>query len=146
MEKTTLSPTQSLVFLGFMVNTTSMELSLPPEKLKKIRAEAQKLLGADPIPDRLLARLVGKMNATKEVIPPAPLFFRHLQRDLSAALHAAEQDYETEVRLSPGSGEELTWWDTHMVRWNGRSMLIKDQDLTIDSDVAILGWERPVRV
>ena len=139
-EKTTLSPTQSLVFLGFTVNTTSMELSLPPEKLKKIRAEARKLLGAEPIPARSLARLVGKMNATTEVIPPAPLFFRHLQMDLSAALRAAEQDYETEVRLSPGSREELTWWDTHMVRWNGRSMLIKDQDLTIDLDASILGW------
>ena len=131
--------TQSMGFLGFTVNTTSMELSLPPEKLK-IRAEARKLLGVEPIPAQSLARLVGKMNATTEVIPPAPLFFRHLQMDLSAALQAAEQDYETEVRLSPGSREELTWWDTHMVRWNGRSMLIKDQDFTIDSDASILGW------
>ena len=79
MEKTALEPSQSLVFLGFTVDTTKMELSLPPEKLKNIRAEAQNLLGAEPIPARALARLLGKMNATTEVIPPAPLFYRHLR-------------------------------------------------------------------
>ena len=41
-EKTVLEPTQCLEFLGFMVNTVSMELTLPPKKLKKIRAESRK--------------------------------------------------------------------------------------------------------
>ena len=43
IEKTILDPTQSLVLLCFTVDTTRMEHSLPPEKIKKIRAESQKL-------------------------------------------------------------------------------------------------------
>ena len=38
-EKTVLEPTQSLVFLGFTVDMTKMELILPPDKLKNISPE-----------------------------------------------------------------------------------------------------------
>ena len=46
---------------------------------------------------RAIARLVGKMNATSRVIPPAPLFYRHLQMALSEALNSNSQCYETQV-------------------------------------------------
>ena len=146
-EKTVVELRQSLVFLGFTVDTTEMELSLPLDKIKKIRAEARKLMGAELVSARSLSRLLGKMNATTEVIPPAPLFFRHLQMDLAAALRSAAQDYETQLSLSPASREELIWWDTQMVNWNRKSVLIKDQpDLTIDSDASNLGWGRLVKM
>ena len=116
-EKVTLSPLQSQVFLSFTVDTTRIKLNLSPEKSKKIRAEARKLLGTESTLAQSLVLHVKKINAKTEVIPSAPLFFRHLQVDLSAALRIAVQDNETEVRLSPGNRKELTLWDTHMVRW-----------------------------
>ena len=119
-EKTITDPTQKLEFLGFMVNTMTMELSLPSEKLKKIRAESRKLLGAGQVSARALSRLIGKMSAANQVIPPAPLFYRYLQMDLSAALRAGCQNYETTLQLSQDSKEELVWWDTQMAKWNGK--------------------------
>ena len=71
-EKTEWEPSQSLVFLGFTVDSVTMELRLLPEKLKVIRAEARKLQGVELVSARALARLLGKMNATTQVIPPAP--------------------------------------------------------------------------
>ena len=59
-EKTVIEPTQSLEFLGFSLDTTTMELSLPAEKLKKIRAESRKLLGEERVTARALSRLIGK--------------------------------------------------------------------------------------
>jgi hypothetical protein len=38
-EKTILNPSQTLDFLGFTIDSAQMQMSLPPEKLKKIRAE-----------------------------------------------------------------------------------------------------------
>ena len=86
---------------------------------------------------RALSRLLEKMQDTAKVIPPAPLFYRHLQMDLTGALDRSGQDYETELTISPESREELRWWDEHMCRWNGRSMVKEDRDLTIESDA---GW------
>ena len=37
-------PTQSIEFLGIVVHTLAMDVKLPGEKLKKIRAEAGRLL------------------------------------------------------------------------------------------------------
>ena len=139
-EKTVLELSQSPVFLGFTVDPVTMELRLPPEKLKVIKADARKLQEVELVSACALAHLLGKMNATTQVIPPAPLFYRHLQMNLSAALRALAQDYEMTLSISPEGRNELIWWDMQMVRWDGRSVVIKDLDLTVDLDASILGW------
>ena len=139
-EKTVLQPTQTIELLGFDVNTLSMELSLPTEKLKKIRAspdDSRKLPGEGLnrlIAGRSFSRLIGKINAANQVIPPAPLFYRRLQMDLTEALRKANQNYDTRLRLSEDRKEELVWWDTQMVRWNGKTIMTKDPKLIIESD------------
>ena len=127
-------------FLGLTVDTVAMKLKLPVEKIKKIRAEARSMATAEHTSACAIARLVGKMNATSRVIPPAPLFYRHLQMALSEALNSNSHCYETQVSLSRYSREELKWWDNHMVKWNGKSLLSKEIDMIIDSDASLIGW------
>ena len=139
-EKTVTVPTQTLDFLGFTVNTVTMELTLPPGKIKKIRAESRKLLEAELVSARALSRLIGKMSAASQVIPPAPLFYRHLQMEMTVALRRSDQDYEASLQLSPESREELTWWDTRMINWNGKTIISFEPDLVIESDASKQGW------
>ena len=115
-------------------------MSLPPLKFKQIRAKTRKLLEAGQISARALSRLVGKMSATSQVIPSAPLFYRSLQIDLKAALRASDQDYETLLVLSPESRDELIWWDSQMIKWNECTVLTTEPDLTIESDTSKQGW------
>ena len=138
-EKSILEPTHSLEFVGFTVNTVMMELSLPAVKLKKILAESQKLLEAGKVSACILLRLIGKMNAADQVIPPAPLFYRNLQMDLTAALRASDQDYESSLTLSLDSKGELAWWDTRMSKWNGKSILMTEPELVMKSDASNQG-------
>lgn len=56
--------------LSVTVNTQQMELSLPPEKMKKIWAEAWKLLMGEGL---VSARAL--VNATNQVIFPALVFY-----------------------------------------------------------------------
>ena len=46
----------------------------------------------------------------------------------------------THLNLSPDSREELIWWDTQMIKWNGRTVLATEPDLTIESDASSQGW------
>ena len=115
-------------------------IKLPVEKIKTIRTEARSMAMAGHTSARAIARLVGKMNATSRVIPPAPLLYRHLQMALSEALNSNCQCYETQVSLSRYIREELKWWDNHMVKWNGKSLLSKEIDMIIDSDASLMGW------
>ena len=139
-KKSVLEPAQVMEFLGFTVDTVHMELKLPLEKIKKIRAESRSMVREDQVSGRALARLVGKMNATSQVIPPAPLLYRHLQMALSATLNQHSQCYEAMVPLTTECREELMWWDTHMINWNGKSLLKKEVDMIIDSDASLIGW------
>ena len=131
------TPTQTVDFLGLTIDSIQMELKLPSEKMKKIRVESRKLAQEGT---RSLARLLERMNATSSVIPPAPLFCRHLQMNLSQALEDNSQDYNSIITLSHNSREELMWWDSHMGNWNGRSLMKQDITLTIDSDASLTGW------
>ena len=138
--KSVLEPDNTIEFLGLTINTKSMILSLPAGKLKKIRAEARKMGKQAAVSARELSRLLGKMNAAASVIPIAPLFCRNLQMNLTEALNASDQSYETQVRLSPESREELQWWNTQMRKWNGKTLLRREIDLVIDSDASLTGW------
>ena len=46
-KKCVLEPTQRMEFLGFVVSSTDLQLSLPSTKVKKIRAEAKSLAGRE---------------------------------------------------------------------------------------------------
>ncbi len=122
-------------FLGFSVNATKTKVARrenekePGEKMKKIQAEARKLEKEERVSARALSRLIGKMNATSQVIPPTLLFYRHLQISLAQALERSLQNYDTELTLSQECREELRWWDDHMSRW---TLIKRGIDLTMN--------------
>ena len=60
--------------------------------------------------------------------------------DLASALGRGNQDYKTTLAISPDSREELIWWDMQMIKWNGRTVLTTEPDLTIESDASTQGW------
>ena len=60
VKKSVTKPAQTIEFLGFTVDSVSMELRLPLDKMKKIRAEARKLEKEGTVSARALARLLGK--------------------------------------------------------------------------------------
>uniref|UniRef100_A0A1X7UYP2 RNase H type-1 domain-containing protein n=1 Tax=Amphimedon queenslandica TaxID=400682 RepID=A0A1X7UYP2_AMPQE len=65
---------------------------------------------------------------------------KSLQIDLASALEEWNQDYETTLALSPDSKEELIWWNTQMINWNGKTLLTMGPDLIIESDASTHGW------
>ena len=86
IKKSILDPAQVMEFLGLSVDSLAMEIRLPPIKIKQIQEEARKLAKQETIPARMLAQLLGKMNATNCALPPRPLFYCHLQMALTNTL------------------------------------------------------------
>ena len=78
-KKSILTPRQNLEFLGFQVDTVSLQLIFPAEKLRKIQQLAQHLLHQLNVLVRDLARFVGKTSASTRAIWQVPLHFRVLQ-------------------------------------------------------------------
>ena len=85
-EKSLPIATQRIEFLGFIVDSVRMEISLPAQKMKNIRVECRPLLRDKVMTVRKLARLVGMLVATNLAILPAPFTtgpFRHCFQDIN---------------------------------------------------------------
>ena len=107
-KKSHLLPTQVMTFLGFIVDSTKKQLSLPPEKMKQIKEEANKLLRQEEVSARALACFIGKLTAAILAIYPAPLHYRGLQQLKHDALRRA--GYDGTLPISQRAREDLEWW------------------------------------
>ena len=139
-EKSQLEPCQSLDFLGFELNSVLMELRLPGGKIKGIQTDTKKILITQAVSALELSRLLGKLNSTTQAIPAAPLFYRNLQDALKKTLEHSQQNYSAAVSLSPEAREELQWWVDHFTNWNGRSLISRKVQLTLETDASLTGW------
>ena len=74
-----LTPTQEAIFLGFVTNSKSKELSLPVNKLRQLVTDARQLLRMDNVSARDLGHTCGMMSAAILAVFTAPLHYRSLQ-------------------------------------------------------------------
>ena len=78
-EKSQLELTQKIQFLGFWIDSKSMTISLPQEKVEKIKQEARVMIQKRCVSLRELTCLLGRMSATSQAVLPAPMCYRQLQ-------------------------------------------------------------------
>ena len=78
--KTILSPTQTIEFLGFKINSVACQLRLPNGKMRAIKKELQATLAREMISLRSLARIVRLLASSIQSIFPGPFNYRALQR------------------------------------------------------------------
>ena len=114
-EKSILEPKQEIVFLGLLVSSRTMTLSLPSPKLIDLRREIQSLLTKEVVSVRQLAHIVGKLNSTALAVLPAPLHYRELQNLKISSLHEMES-YNAQTALSPAARDDLSWLATMIGR------------------------------
>ena len=68
-------PTQELEFLGFQVCSISINLSIPSEKLRKIKQDARQILDRSMVTVREVGRFMEKAVATLRAVPLASLHY-----------------------------------------------------------------------
>ena len=136
-------PSQQLIFLGTMLNTVTMSLSLLTEKLDLIQQGALQLRtkGKSTLPE--LAALLGRMShAAQNGILLAPLHYRALQRVHSAGtLRYGCKGSKQSLDLSREVMKDVEWWLSQEPRnTNTHHLRSPPFDLVIHTDASLLGW------
>ena len=139
MKKSVLIPNHRMEFLGVMIDTSSMQLSLPSTKVAKIRQQCSALVAQKQVTVRTLAKLIGVLSSTVQAVLPAPLHYRELQMLKTKGLMYGKS-YGTTVMLTPECLAELRWWILHLDQCNAKSVLSPGPDLIIESDASRSGW------
>lgn len=118
-------PKTSVIFLGIQIHMERCELSLPEEKLNSIRTCVASFRARKRVTKQQLQSLVGKLNFAARVVRGARLFLRHFY-DAIAKLKKRHH----KMRLCGAVKEDLLWWDTFLIYFNGVAAFIDDTPIT----------------
>ena len=139
VNKSVLIPTKLIEFLGIMIDSVKMELSLSEEKVQRILNRCQNLLDKEKVSVREVTQLIGLLSSTALAVLPAPLQYRYLQNQQIEEMRESHC-YERMITLSPLSRAEIEWWIHNLQLNNGRSLVWKPPQLVIKSDASKEGW------
>ena len=103
-----------MIFLGFELDTNSMVVRLPEEKLQRILSMVQEWKVKKK---RELESLLGHLQHAATVIRPGHTFVRRLIELLSAF-----KNRDHWIRLNDTTRSDLCWWACFMEVWNGISL------------------------
>ena len=110
LEKSQLKPGTILIFLGFVIDSEKMTVTLTPEKKEKLVKLIDEVLSKCQVTIRTVASLIGKFVSSLPASLYGPLHYRVLERDKNRALKSAKGNFEAKMQLSDEGKSEVLWW------------------------------------
>ena len=138
-DKSVLVPSTKITFLGFIVDSVRMTLTLTVEKKLKIKTLCSRVLLMHTIKIRDLAKIIGCLVASFQAVTYGPMYYRHLEQDKILALRMNHFNFEKSTSLSINSQHELQWWIENIDN-SFRNIRTPGVDLTIHTDASMTGW------
>ena len=138
-DKSVLIPQQRIEFLGFILDSTNMRITLTERKKQKIKQKCLQLLKTPKPNIRVVAQLIGNLVATKEAIPMAPLYYRNLENAKIEALKTAKGNFDKTMPLTVELSTDIPGWVQNIDKtyW---SILPLPIDTTVYTDTSKQGW------
>lgn len=138
-EKSVFLPTRKIEFLGFLLDSEKMTVSITHEKADKIVTLCNKLLSKCEISIREFAQVIAKLVASQPGVQFAPLFFKDLEHEKEEALRIAKGNYDSKITLSKTASDFLLWWiDNLHISYNPIKQ--PEPDMILESDSSGSGW------
>ena len=118
-------PTRVLKFLGFLLDSQQMVVTVPPDKIAEAIILIQQALSSSWLPLKFWERIVGKLNFMARAIYGGRTFLRRII-DLTVRI---KQHNNLGSRVSSTAARDLKWWLLFMEQWNGRALLLDGQKI-----------------
>ena len=126
-------------FLGSLVNSFDLSLSIPRDRIRKIQSKSQDLLNTPVTTVRELSKFLGLLSSSIQAVLPAPLHYRYLQQAKNSVIRF-RKSYEGVVHLDSECHQDVQWWKYNLVAWNGKALFQQSTYLVIETDASRQGW------
>ena len=138
-EKSSLVPSHITTFLGFTLDSTTMTVSLPVDKVSSIKASLTDIRRLTQVPIRHFAALLGRLTATLPANRYGRVFLKHLEMAKTKALHQNKYNYDAFLQLNSKVLGEFQWWLDNLDH-GYRPILLSNPDLVVYTDASFQGW------
>ena len=117
-------PTNVITFLGIELDSLSMSLRLPDDKLNTLRDELNGFLNRKRATKRQLQSVAGRLSWAASVVKGGRVFLRRIFNQISMLRHASHR-----TLLSPIVKKDLLWWVQFLSIFNGKSTILDQQPI-----------------
>ena len=132
-------PSQEIIFLGFVINTQHMTITLTNEKKVKIHEYAKRLLVGTPT-IREVAKFLGNLSAPFEAVTYGRLFYRFIETDKINALKLSKGKFDASCVLSPTAKYKIYWFRQNILNSSRKMISTPTVGYIIHTDASNLGW------
>ena len=101
---------RSIKYLGLVIDSQSMNISLMQKKKACIKQIRQEVLQEKFLIIRKIARLLGKFLSSFPEVRFGPLHYRLLERDTILVLKFAKANFDKKMKVSQAGKMDILWW------------------------------------
>ena len=138
-EKSVLIPSQVMEYLGLLIDSLNLSLSLPTDKVDLIIESCRALLLCPEVSVRDISSVLGRLSWATAALTYGQAHYRALQQQHIIGASSLPTKNST-LKLSLESRGEISWWIDNLANANGKSWTFNDPDLIIHSDASNTGW------
>ncbi len=142
-DKSVTTPTQQIKYLGFIIDSVSMCLSLPPEKVKRLRMAVKKALrelnNQRVLTVRIAAKTVGFVVSSLPATVYGKAHYRSLEFAKLDQLHAAQENFDGPFTWPESCRADLEWWADPSNVFSA-SFKRLPPTTTLTTDASLEGW------
>nr|XP_025045344.1 uncharacterized protein LOC112547415 [Pelodiscus sinensis] len=140
LKKSTLVPSQNLMFIGARLDSAMARAYLPMERFIIIKELIHTVVHAPTIPTRVCLQLLGHMAAATIVVYNARLRFRCLQHWLATVYIPSRHSVHRPVVVPQYVRESLQWWTNPTNLLTGVPFHRPQPTIQITTDASLIGW------
>lgn len=138
-EKSQLIPSKNVRYLGFILDSLSMTISLPLEKRNKIVSICMKVKSKEKMEINSVAELIGVLTSACPAVFYGQLYTRQLETEKIKALEKSNGNYMALMKLSNCARSDIQWWIKN-IPLSSRSIQADHIDMVLTTDASMTGW------
>jgi hypothetical protein len=138
-EKSQLTPSQEVKYLGFLLCSITMTIKLPKSKQDRILQKCKAILKLPSITLQNLAEFVGLLVSALPGIEYGKLYTRQLEYEKSRALAKCNGNYKCKISLSSVAQQDIHWW-LENVNASSKKLKMDVFHGIVTTDASLTGW------
>ena len=138
-KKSVTEPDQKIEFLGFILDSVKMQVSVGDNKASEVTNKIRQFLDKDEVSIRDLASIVGTLVALNSGVWIGPVFWRRLEIEKALWLKMYKGDFEQLIFISETVKEDLCWWISNIQAFPTK-VVASVPSVTLTTDASQEGW------
>ena len=138
-DKSIFIPSQQVTYLGFIIDSVLMIVTLPLEKINKVVSLCKKLYNVAMVSIREVAKVIGVLVSCFPAVEYGRLYYRELEKAKINALKSHLGNFDEQMVVSAEMKLELKWWMEN-IHCQVRHIYRSSPQVIIQTDSSLEGW------